>query len=276
LPRVRSGHAERTSCEARQETKQRGSQSHKGNHPKKEKNKSSVSEVSGTHELLVLQKKQKTLRKEMPPVYRKTFGHQSVVKEDRKTNTGEKPADGMECEWYFIESLSCSLDQSSEKQDFKCLECRRSFLAKKNLQRHQRIHTGEKPFHCVECGKSFSNSSAFTTHQKIHTGQKPYKCMECGKSFRQKADLITHQRTHTGEKPFQCIECGKSFNNSSVLTTHQKIHTGEKPYKCLECGKCFSWKSYIITHKRTHTGDKPFKCVDCRKSFSRRDIEEPT
>ncbi|KAK6324861.1 hypothetical protein J4Q44_G00042030 [Coregonus suidteri] len=116
---------------------------------------------------------------------------------------------------------------SAKEKRFPCSFCGKAFSFPKQVEIHQRMHTGEKPFGCHLCRANFSHSSSLKRHQRVHTGEKPYSCPQCEKRFSHQHQLKMHLKIHTGERPFACTHCGKRFSERSYLRIHQqKMHTG--------------------------------------------------
>ncbi|XP_055765405.1 specificity protein transcription factor 3-like isoform X2 [Salvelinus fontinalis] len=109
-----------------------------------------------------------------------------------------------------------------KEKHFSCSFCGKAFNFRKQLEIHQRTHTGEKPFGCHLCRASFSHSFTLKRHQRVHTGEKPYTCPHCEKRFSHQHHLKRHLKVHTGERPFACTHCGKRFSDRSYLRIHQQ------------------------------------------------------
>jgi len=101
--------------------------------------------------------------------------------------------------------------QAGVKVYLTCSECGKSFTYKSHLERHMKIHTGEKTFTCTQCGKSFIYKSHLERHVKIHTGEKTFTCSQCGKGFSQNSSLNDHLHSHSEVKSFSCDQCDKTF-----------------------------------------------------------------
>ena len=85
--------------------------------------------------------------------------------------------------------------------------------------------SGKKVYECVECKKTFSNRGNLNTHLRLHTGEKPYRCSECDKSFSRKHHLNDHySRFHAGELVHRCAECNVAFTRKHHLTEHKRTH----------------------------------------------------
>nr|XP_020481066.1 zinc finger protein 112-like [Monopterus albus] len=62
--------------------------------------------------------------------------------------------------------------------------------------------TDRKSFKCDTCGKAFKTKFCLNRHLRVHTGERPYVCSTCWKGFKQSSHLKSHLRSHTGERLF--------------------------------------------------------------------------
>ncbi len=133
----------------------------------------------------------------------------------------------------------------------------------------------KKVYSCRLCGKTFSTKWKWNRHQRVHTGEKPFKCNICGKCFTQSGILKTHlKKMHAVEKtepcePFQCDICNKSYRYLNGLTKHKHKHTSENPNKCDLCNKSFHSRAYVAEHKKKVHEEGP---SIIEKLFNRNDL----
>lgn len=145
---------------------------------------------------------------------------------------------------------------------FNCKFCQKTFKVVSALERHERVHTGQKPFKCdvAGCAKAFSQKEMLKRHKIIHLSieDAPFSCNICDKKFRQKEPLRQHvNKAHSEDAesqthPFVCTICQKQFAHSSGLSRHLLIHSGRR-FTCEICEKIFNDQSALKRHRAVHS-----------------------
>jgi hypothetical protein len=180
---------------------------------------------------------------------------------------------------------------------FKCETCQKTFVSKKTLHNHYKVH-GDRYYRCQQCGRTFFRKFELERHITTHGNQKHYTCDRCGQSYKSQAALLNHETAHY--KRFICMQCGESYKYAPGLRKHQqKAHQEHskcefcghlfkdiKGHKatckdnltredchtsctCKQCGKKFKLRRYLTTHIKNKHGDisKKYECQLCAKLF---------
>ncbi|KAL8281125.1 hypothetical protein RQP46_006483 [Phenoliferia psychrophenolica] len=56
----------------------------------------------------------------------------------------------------------------SEKASSQCQFCEKSFKKLEHRQRHERVHTLDRPYTCASCGKTFARQDTLNRHARLH------------------------------------------------------------------------------------------------------------
>ena len=115
-----------------------------------------------------------------------------------------------------------SLDQNASLLlVFKCKVCGKGFKHRRSLNRHVKLHSGEKNFKCPYCSTAFARSDHLKAHIRTHNNMKPYRCSVCHCGYSTQAALKVHIAHHHSKSKFRCVLCNNlEFHSQLALEGH--------------------------------------------------------
>ncbi|EDV98587.1 myoneurin [Drosophila grimshawi] len=82
------------------------------------------------------------------------------------------------------------------EKPYACKYCGQRFFTSTARCRHERVkHTKKYSFVCKYCGKTYLTKSCLNKHEFLHTGQRPFLCEICNVAFPRKTNLKLHYRS---------------------------------------------------------------------------------
>ena len=181
------------------------------------------------------------------------------------------------CGAYFSHatSLKAHIDFKHLGKYVECKECGKKLSRNMTLLKHVRlVHRKIKPFICSVCGFTCAARKELNEHVRIHTGEKPYQCQYCPSKFARRDYLKQHVRTHTGEKPYMCDDCGQRFTCRNSLGLHRRNRHRDKMFPCRECGQEFALQSSLDFHCYNEHGGKFPATIDSVQMTQNNTVEQ--
>ncbi|XP_036398177.1 zinc finger protein 770-like [Megalops cyprinoides] len=124
---------------------------------------------------------------------------------------------------------------------------------------------------CLFCFKCFTCPSKLQRHNLIHTGQRPFRCFLCGKTFRQAVHLKVHQQTHNKWRPFRRASRQEEVVKMDTSSEQERNKQSSSKEECSITGYP---QSNFATSDSPHHGtiDDAHKDSDCKMSISEPDL----
>ncbi|GAB1604301.1 MDS1 and EVI1 complex locus protein EVI1-A-like [Argonauta hians] len=137
---------------------------------------------------------------------------------------------------------------------YMCRYCAKQFVSVRDMQLHILQHSrGNAPLNCAICNKSYRTPSKLQRHVRVHSGERPYICNLCGRRFTRSDHLKQHMKVHSpNRQKNMCRLCNARFTSCHLLVSHLRTHEIYQVHLCRFCGEGFTAADELERHKKLH------------------------
>ena len=113
------------------------------------------------------------------------------------------------------------VSDAKKRGQYKCPHCDKTYSlhCHPEFYSHVKAHLGklQLPFGCSFCKKSFIQKKELNKHVKTHSKERPFPCNFCDYRAKGQVGLKIHEGKHMRVKPksFKCSECDQTFTDKS-------------------------------------------------------------
>ncbi|XP_049870513.1 zinc finger protein 300-like isoform X2 [Pectinophora gossypiella] len=132
----------------------------------------------------------------------KTFNNRSALRKHTLLHTDERPYRCKTCGLKFRDSSNYRKHvKKHEREKYTCATCGRATVTTRACADHAPAPE-ERKYKCPQpdCTQAFYLRKDLRRHEQVHTDTKPYACTTCPGRFRRKDNLDRHMRTTHGER----------------------------------------------------------------------------
>ncbi|KAM4711618.1 uncharacterized protein FYW61_020779 isoform 2-T2 [Anableps anableps] len=144
---------------------------------------------------------------------------------------------------------------------------------------------------CPICSMTIKNNRDIKKHLRSHSEERPYVCLTCEKGFKYKDTIKKHQtlKGHEGIREVQCTKLERLLSEVDAQCTgdtggpeDMTLEASEDSPKerlpvlnmskeglkvCPVCSKTFDMIKTLNKHLQSHRVDRPYYCVHCKRRY---------
>ncbi|XP_021177853.2 zinc finger protein 624 [Fundulus heteroclitus] len=140
-----------------------------------------------------------------------------------------------------------------------CPICSMNIKNNRDIKKHLRSHSEERPYVCLTCEKGFKYKDTIKKHQTLkgHEGIREVQC--------EKLERLLSEVDAQGVADTENVDLGASEDAPKSLPVVNRSKEGLKV--CPVCSKTFNMIKTLNKHLQSHRVERPYYCIHCKRRY---------